>query len=147
MDQLKLEAQAKTLVKAPRDRVYDAFTSAKGLDAWFTKGAEVDASPGGRIVFRWKDWGVDGGDFTAEGRVLEAKRPERFVFQWWDKEPAKATTVEILFEDRGERTVVRVREYGFATGQQGIDSLVGNTAGWAECLTLAKVYIEHKVVY
>ncbi|HEV8534885.1 MAG TPA: SRPBCC domain-containing protein [Candidatus Limnocylindria bacterium] len=124
MDTPKLEARASTFVYAPRDRVYDVFATAKGLDAWFTKGAEVDARPGGRIVFRWKDWGVDRENVTSEGRVLEAKRPERFVFEWWDKDPAKATTVEVRFEERD-----------------------GGTIGWGEALTLAKFYVEHGLVY
>ncbi len=42
-----------TLVRAPRDRVYDALTRAEELDAWFTTGAEIDLRPGGEMVWRW----------------------------------------------------------------------------------------------
>ena len=41
-----------TLVRAPRELVYDAFTRAEVLDAWFTTGAEVDPRPGGEMTWR-----------------------------------------------------------------------------------------------
>ena len=34
-----------TLVRAEPERVYDALTTAEGLDGWFTKGSSVDARP------------------------------------------------------------------------------------------------------
>ena len=38
---------------------YDAFTTAEGLDAWFTAGTRVDAWTGDEMRFRWQDWGLD----------------------------------------------------------------------------------------
>ena len=52
------EIRMATLVRAPRERAYDALTSAHELDAWFTTGAEVDARPGGTMRWRWVDWGA-----------------------------------------------------------------------------------------
>jgi len=43
------------LVRAPRERVYDALTRASELDAWFTTGAEVDPWPGREMIWRWVD--------------------------------------------------------------------------------------------
>ena len=45
-----------TLVRASRKRLYDALTQAEHLDAWFTTGAEIDATPGGMVRWRWVDW-------------------------------------------------------------------------------------------
>ena len=69
-----------TFVRAHRERVYDLFATAEGLDAWFATGADVDARPGGSMVWRWKDWGPDRVTTVADGQVLEALRPDRFVF-------------------------------------------------------------------
>lgn len=44
-----------TLIRAQAERVYDAFATADGLDAWFTTGASVDARPGGSIMFRFEN--------------------------------------------------------------------------------------------
>ena len=37
-----LEIRHATFIRANPEQVYDAFTSADGLDAWFTDGADVD---------------------------------------------------------------------------------------------------------
>lgn len=143
-----LEARARTFVRAAPMDVYNALTTAAGLDAWFTKGAEVEPRPGGRIVFRWRDWGADKVNFTANGRVLEVDRPRRFVFQWWDEDDTSTTTtVEFTLEPREGGTIVQVREFGFAETPRGQRRLIGNAAGWGECLTLAKFYVEHGLRY
>ncbi len=136
-----------TLVRAPRERVYDAFTTAKGLDGWFTTGASVDARPGGEIRWRWHEWGPD--RVTAEdgGPVLEAQRPERFVFQWRPDHPGYATTVEVDFAPAAGGTVVRLREHGYQDTPSGWRALVDCPAGWGEALALLKFYVEHGARY
>jgi uncharacterized protein YndB with AHSA1/START domain len=144
---LDLEIRCATLVRAAPERVYDALASAQGLDGWFTTGARVDARPGGQIVFRWKDWGPD--RITAEdgGRVLEARRPERFVFQWSPDSPSYATTVELNFQPAAEGTIVRIREHGYQDTPSGRQALLGCASGWGEALTLMKFYVEHGLRY
>jgi hypothetical protein len=48
-----------TLIHAEIGVVYDALTTSRGLDAWFTQGATVDPRPGGEIHFQWVDWGPE----------------------------------------------------------------------------------------
>ena len=137
---LDIEVKNSVFIKAPRAKVYDAFATAEGLDAWFTRGARVDARPGGTILFRWVDWGAERNiNEEAPGRVIEAKRPERFVFEWG--RPGEETTVEIQFEEREGGTLVKLREYGF----HEIANVVGNAGGWGEALTLAKFWVEHRI--
>ncbi len=130
----------KVFIKAPREKVYDAFATAEGLDRWFTRGSRVDARPGGALLFRWVDWGAEK-DITADvpGKVLEAKRPERFVYEWG--EPGSESTVEIVLEAREGGTLVRLREYGF----RRLEGLIDNAGGWGEALTLVKFWIEHGI--
>jgi uncharacterized protein YndB with AHSA1/START domain len=132
-----------TLIRANPEEVYDAVTTADGLDGWFTAGATVDARPGGKIWFRWKDWGPDRLTVEDGGPVLEAQRPVRFVFQWG----STPTTVELDFKPHREGTIVRVREYGFRNTPAGLKSLVDNATGWGEALTLLKFYVEHGIRY
>jgi uncharacterized protein YndB with AHSA1/START domain len=134
-----------TLVRAPRECVYDALTRAEELDAWFTMGAAVDARPGGEMVWRWVDWGPDaytGGD---DGPVLEARRPERFVFRW--QAALGGTTVEIDFAEHSDGTLVRLREHGYPDTPDGWEQHMSCATGWGEALTLLNVYIEHCVRY
>ena len=142
------EIRCAVLVAAPRERVYDALATAAGLDGWFTAGAAVDARPGGEIRFRWQDWGPE--RYTGEdgGPVLEARRPERFVFQWHPDGPEYATTVEIeLEEDAAGGTVVRLREYGYRDPPAGRRRMLDCASGWGEALALCKFYVEHGLHY
>jgi uncharacterized protein YndB with AHSA1/START domain len=134
-----------TLVRAPRERVYDALTVAGELDAWFTTGAEVEPRAGGVMVWRWVDWGPE--RFTGEDRgpVLEARRPERFVFQW--QETLGGTTVEVDFEETDAGTVVRLREHGYPDTPEGWAGFQSCSTGWGEALTLLKFHVEYGVRY
>ncbi|HJW91682.1 MAG TPA: dienelactone hydrolase family protein [Anaerolineales bacterium] len=76
-----------TLVRTSPERVYAAFTTAEGLDSWFTSGASVDPRLGGEIRFHWVAWGPDGVTGKDGGPILEAQSPERFVFQWQPDNP------------------------------------------------------------
>ncbi len=117
------EISYSNLVRANRERVYDAFATAESLDAWFTDGATVDARPGGEIHFIWKDWGPDHLTQEFAGDVVEAVRPERFVYRWYG-EPGKFTTVEIVLQQREDGTVVKLREYGYPATLEGYKGIL-----------------------
>lgn len=141
------EIRQTTLVRADPEKVYDGIASAEGLNAWFTYDSELDARPGGDIVFRWKDWGPDKYTLNSHGKVLEAKKPEKFVFQWYADNPEYATTIEMIFEKVVEGTVIRLREYGYHDTPSGIKAMLECAAGWGEALTLLKYYVEHNLKY
>lgn len=147
-----IEINHAVFVRAAQQEVYEAFTTRKGLDGWFTTGAQVDPYPGGQIRFRWVDWGPD--DVTGEdgGPVLEARAPSSFKFQWYPDNPTYATTVELKFQpavdNEGTKgTVVRLREFGFQPTPSGFKACVDCAAGWGEALTLLKFYVEHNLKY
>ena len=74
------EVRFDTIVRAEPEKVYDAIATAEGLDSWFTSGTELEARPGGSLVLRWKDWGVE--KFTGEitGSVVEARGNEMIEY-------------------------------------------------------------------
>ncbi len=144
---LPLEIRHATLIRAEPERVYDALTTAEGLDGWFTSGASVDPWPDGEIRFRWRDWGPDRIADEDGGLVLEARSPERFVFQWRPDRSGEPTTVEIELERVTEGTVVRLREHGYHDTPTGREKLAECAAGWGEALTLLKFYVEHGIRY
>lgn len=107
------------LVRAKPERVFDAIATAQGLDAWLTKCVSVEARPGGSVRFRWENWGPD--SYTGEngGPVLEARRPERFVFRWKVVSGSYKTAVEINLQQREMGTVVRLVEHGCEDSPEG----------------------------
>ncbi|NIR52873.1 hypothetical protein GWO43_30105 [candidate division KSB1 bacterium] len=70
------EIKCATLVRDRAERVYDGMATVEGLDGWFTTGARVEARPGGKMIFRWQDWGVNRITVEESGRVLEAVKPK-----------------------------------------------------------------------
>ena len=136
-----------TLIRVEPARVYDAIATAEGLDGWFTKGATVDSRTGGQIQFRWKDHGVDHYSGENGGPILEARRPERFVFQWKADSGLYLTTVEIDIAPVNDGTVIHLIEYGYEDNQTGMHDFLNRVSGWAQALTLMKFYLEHGVTY
>jgi len=136
-----------TLVRAQPERVYDSIATAEGLDGWFTTGATVDSNAGGEILFRWKDHGLE--HYTGEngGPILEARRPERFVFRWKADSGSYLTTVEIDFTPVSSGTVVKLMEYGYEDNPVGMQDFLNRVTGWAQALILLKFYVEHGVKY
>jgi uncharacterized protein YndB with AHSA1/START domain len=53
------EVKQSVFIRASREKVYDAFATAEGLDGWFTRGSRIDARPGGAMLFKWVDWGAE----------------------------------------------------------------------------------------
>jgi uncharacterized protein YndB with AHSA1/START domain len=146
-DLLDAEIRHTTLVRASPERVYDALATGAGLDGWFTSGATVDPRPGGEIRFRWLEWGPEHVTDEDGGPVLEASRPERFVFQWYPDNPSYPTTVEVDFEPVEGGTLVRLVERGYRDTPSGRRACLNCAAGWGEALTLLKFHVEHGLRY
>jgi uncharacterized protein YndB with AHSA1/START domain len=140
------EVKHSVFIRATPLVVYDVFATAAGLDSWFTTGAEIDARRGGRIVYRWKDWGPEHITTDAVGQVHDVDPPNRFVFDW-DSADEQPTTVEMHFEAVDGGTVMRLGEFGFSEGARGEQALAREAAGWGEAMTLAKFRVEYGVRY
>ena len=142
------EIRHSVFIRAPREKVWAALTTAKALDAWWgTRGSEIDLRPGGKLTLRWRGWGPER-DINADGEcvVVEVLPPKRFVFRWGETADAM-TTVEFDLEESEDGTLLRLREHGFAPTVKGRKSFEGNSLGWGEVSILVKFYIEHGVSY
>ena len=148
MSQRDPEIRHSVFIRAPREKVWAAFTTPNGLDGWWgTRGSEIDLRPGGKLTLRWRDWGAER-DFSGDREcvVLEVVPLKRFVFRWGETADAM-TTVEFDLEEREGGTLLRLREHGFAPTAKGRESFEGNSLGWGEAATLMKFFVEHGVSY
>jgi uncharacterized protein YndB with AHSA1/START domain len=144
-----LEIRGKTYVHASPPKVWDALTTAQGLDGWFTSGAQADVTPTGFIHFRWRDWGPDRVNTEAHCPVLDAQPPARLVFQWRPvaNDASVSTTSEVDLERRGLGTIVHLREHGYPLTADGLRAYRECAVGWGEALTLLKFWVEHGLRY
>ena len=110
--------------EAPRERVFDAWTSEDVLRDWWSAmpamspgSIEVDLREGGR--YRMEMVADTGEVHTAVGEYREVRRPERIVYTWqWegDEEAMRGsadTLVEVDFAADGAGTLVTLTHSGF----------------------------------
>jgi glutathione S-transferase len=107
-------------IRAPRERVYDAFVDVAALRIWkCPRGmhvAEIAVDPriGGswRMVMRSRD----GSQFKVGGAYRELRRPDRIAYTWqWEEGPmvGVATLIVVSFAERDGGTWLEMRHSGF----------------------------------
>lgn len=128
--------------RAPRERVFDAWTDPEllrrwwaALAGWKTSLAEVDLRPGGRYRLSMRD-PSSGAEHTVVGEYVDVRRPDRLAYTWtWEgghelMRGSEGTLVEVDFVDDGDATEVVLVHRGFADGR--IRDL--HRQGWGGCL-------------
>lgn len=115
-------------IKAPRERVFEAWTNPENLMQWFGPGtahlvsAKTDVRAGGSYHFVMNTSGCGGGEgglADVSGTYKEVKKPSKLVFTWgWTNNPRggdETTTVTIdLMEVQGGTQLTLTHE-GFTT--------------------------------
>jgi len=129
-------------IKAPREKVYRAWTEPELLKQWFaplpytTPVAELDVRPGGanRIVMQ----GPDGQQIPCEGVYLEVIKNHRLVYtdaytSAWEPASKPFMTGILTLEDAGGETdyTARVLHWNVADREQ--HEAMGFHEGWGKC--------------
>ena len=110
--------EVRRTIRAPRQRVFDAWTKTEELKAWHAPGpltvslAEIDLRPGGKYRIHMRE--PDGKEHRVSGVYREIDPPKKVVYSWgWDGDhPVKDSTVTIEFLERGELTEVVLTHSG-----------------------------------
>jgi uncharacterized protein YndB with AHSA1/START domain len=134
----KLSVDIKRFIKAPRDRVYAAWSDSAQLKQWFgpenvqTDDLIADVRVGGR--FRWDLTNAEGEKMTCRGeyRELDPDRKIVFTWQWDDDETWKNHTsmVTVELEDGAGGTELRLTHEQLPNEE----SRDGHTRGWNSAL-------------
>jgi uncharacterized protein YndB with AHSA1/START domain len=131
-----------SLIDAPRDKVFRAWTDPALLKQWFaplpytTPVAEMDVRSGGAnfIVMR----GPDGQDLPMHGVYLEVVKNERLVFtdaytKAWEPSEKPFMTVILTFEDEGGKTRYTARVRHWTVADRETHEKMGFHQGWSQC--------------
>src|SRR3712207_3548772 len=143
------QIERETVIDASVERVWELITEPAHVGRWFgDAGAAIDLRPGGEMVIRWADHGVN------RGRVVAVEPHTRFSYRWapfqdpGGDEPVEgnSTLVEFTLDPEGDGTRLRVVESGFASlatsDEQRADNHAGNTRGWRQELGELQEYAE-----
>ena len=124
------------LIKAPRAKVFKAWTVPRELRKWWgpegytCPSAEVDLRVGGR--YRLGFQGEEGAPFHVGGVYREIVRPAKLVFSWrWESsEPdGEETLVTVHFRDAVGGTEIEIIHEMFETAK----SRNSHKQGWTSC--------------
>jgi glutathione S-transferase len=108
--------------KAPRARVFAAFTDKEALQSWFgpegftVPSAAIDARPGGK--YRIEMHSPEGSVHVVTGEFREVRPPEKLVFTWAWLDGAgvgRQTLVTLTFAAKGGDTELTLVHSGFLT--------------------------------
>ena len=133
------EVRLTRTIRAPRQKVFDAFVKPELLRSWFgPRGhaiteATLDPRAGGSYKISMRP--RTGETFTVGGVYREVKAPERLVFTWkWDSEPMSAmgeTLVTVTLTERaGETELVLVH-----TGFPAPEARDAHNQGWDSAMS------------
>ncbi len=125
--------------KAPRERVFRAFTDLDVLRQWWgpegmdLPQAELDPKVGGGYDFHMRN--AEGGIHRVHGTYREISEPERLVFtwQWVRDEPTAEMLVTLTFHDHGGETELELVQ----EKMPDTDSVTAHQGGWTssfDCL-------------
>jgi len=133
-----LSLEIKRLIKAPRERVYAAWTDAAQMKEWFgpenvqTRDLITDARVGG--TFRWDLTNPEGEEMTMRGEYRELQPGKKIVFtwQWADDEDWEnhISVVTVELDDADGGTNLRLPHEQLPSEE----SQDGHTRGWESAL-------------
>lgn len=108
----------KRRLKAPPEKVYEAWTKPEQMIRWWGKStcrdpiAETDVKVGGR--FRVQFWGEGGEHHSVSGVYREIEPNRRLVFSWaWQSTPERESLVTIGLKPDGDGTILTLQHEQF----------------------------------
>ena len=123
------EVSVSRTVRAAPEEAFEALTTARHWNRWFTSRARVDAKPGGR----YSNGDGDGGKFLA------VDPPRRVRFTWENAKHCPNTVVEITIRPKDDgRIVVRLTHGKLATSSDREEM----RGGWSRAMDSLRSYLE-----
>ena len=142
----ELSLEIRRVIKAPRNRVYAAWTDPAQLKQWFgpenvqTRDLTADARVGG--LFQWDLINPEGEEMTISGEFHELMPGRKIVFTWhWEDDAtwkSHVSVVTVELEDAGEgETELRLRHEQLPDKE----SRESHSEGWTSVLDKLEKFI------
>lgn len=134
-------------IRAPLEKVFDAFTTQAGLASWMgsrgTSLRSVAADPRVDGAWRVEMLARDGSMFVVGGKFKQLKRPSRVVYTWqWEGEKSPLPNVETLIEvnltGKNGGTELHMKHSGFPVAP----ARDGHDQGWKSTFNRLNDYLD-----
>ena len=114
--------------------VWEALSTAQGLEQWFPLRAEVEPGEGGSIFLSWGE--------GAEGRAAITAWEAGKRMRWEERSGDVAMVVDFLLEPAGEGTLLRLVHSGFGSSAEFDEQYHQTAGGWKYFLLNLQQYLE-----
>jgi uncharacterized protein YndB with AHSA1/START domain len=134
---MNLQVEVETTILKPIDTVFEAILSPEVMANYFISSGSDRLEEGKTIIWKWNDAGVE-----LPITVKKVENEQHFLSFLWSASGVE-TTVEFRLEslEKG-RTLVKVREDGWESDEQGIKRYGEQTQGWVDMVTCMKAFLE-----
>jgi uncharacterized protein YndB with AHSA1/START domain len=129
---LQLEMQT----SASPEQVYRAWADPTKLSQWFTDDARGEATPGSTVYWTFEKFG-----YEVPYEVVDAI-PGRLLALGGELPGRPPFLLEVVIEQQGGETVLRVVNSGFLDGGKWDEEYEGVASGWEMSLALLRYYLE-----
>jgi len=123
-------------ISAPAERVWQAWADPARISQWFVDRAEGGLIPGTTYKLSWDKF-----NFTVPYKVEEAE-PGKLLTLSAPTPHGRLGISELVFEQDGEETIVRMVNAGFKDGAEWEDEYQGIVSGWHGTFAVLKLYVE-----
>lgn len=132
----------KRTFKAPRERVFRAWTDAPELSAWFAPSddfmiaADTDLHVGGEYRIEMRH--VSGAIHIVRGSYREIDAPNKLVYTWRWEGAAADTLVTVEFRGRGDSTEITLTHAMLPNDEERTK----HAQGWNGCVARLERYLD-----
>jgi uncharacterized protein YndB with AHSA1/START domain len=130
----KLGIEVSNTYPVPAERLWDAITKARHVQAFFVEKVEGDFTPElTPVIWGWKRWGRH----TLWPTTVQKRK--KLEFRWADHTGKYLTTVTFTLRKKGKLTELGIRERGWK--QSDLANAFDNCNGWTTFLDYLKAYL------
>ena len=121
-------------IPRPESVVFNAIVNEKHLTKYFATRATGNLEAGRSVIWYFDDVGAQ-----VSVLVLEMEKNKRILFQW--AASGSKADVEIILEEKGGETQVRISESNWPLDKKGVNQALGQMSGWTDFFDCLKAYL------
>ncbi|WP_423410143.1 SRPBCC domain-containing protein [Heyndrickxia sp. MSNUG] len=131
-----LTVNVEKIISRDCDDVFEAIYNPAQMRHYFISSGSGKLEAGKEVIWRWEDVGAE-----LAIKVLQADKERKTIEFHWDASGSE-TKVQIILEQAGKKTVVKIHETGWESNEEGIQRYGQQIQGWVDMVTCMKAYLE-----
>lgn len=131
-----LTVNVENVISRGCEEVFEAISDPAQMRHYFISSGSGRLEAGKEVIWRWEDVGAE-----LSIKVIQADKARKIIEFQWDASGIE-TNVQIILEQSGKKTVVKINETGWESNGEGIQRYGQQIQGWVDMVTCMKAYLE-----